>query len=227
MTPFSRGGVVIALVKVVIALIMKAMWGAPHPCMGTWSQCLQEGLLQAHNAPTNEAPLPELSSEQPTELHANLSHNQSLESLGKANQRSSWNLKVQITHPSSPDPAVSCLFTLYYSTIWFLICSHCLLKTWCKAHHNQIYSSWSLFSFRLNYNFANLKDWMDLFEKEVGRDWTNWFLSVCKWRVYWKCIWRENPKLRKDKGIDFYSLEGIYRMTWRKRWPLSYVVSNF
>lgn len=46
--------------------------GAPHPYMGTCSQCLQEGLFQVRDAPSNEAALPELSSEHPTELRANL-----------------------------------------------------------------------------------------------------------------------------------------------------------
>lgn len=35
---------------------------------------------------------------------------------------------------SPPTPGVSRLFSLYYSTIWFVICSHCLWKPYFKTH---------------------------------------------------------------------------------------------
>lgn len=82
------GVLCISVLKAVIALTMKTCIGSPHPCMGTGSQCLQEELLQVEGSPLNQAPLPELGSElrAPTELHANLPHNQSVASLCKASQ---------------------------------------------------------------------------------------------------------------------------------------------
>lgn len=203
MTPFGRSGSSLyqSVVKAVIALIMKTTLGAPHSCMGTCPHVCRKGYYR-YTMPLLMRLL-FLSWAQSIPLSCTqICHIIRLLHLWAkpiSVLLGIWRYKSRSPLPPPPPPAVSCLFILYYSTIWFLICSHCLLKTCLKAHHNQIYSSWSLFSFHLNYNFANLKDWMDLFEKEAGRDWNNWFLSVCKWSLL-EMHMKEKSEAEKRQG---------------------------
>lgn len=71
---------------------------------------------------------------------------------------------------SPPTPAVSYLFILYYSAIWFVICSHCLLKTCFKTYHNHIYRVLGIYFPSIWIIILQIRktDWTCLRRKEVA-----------------------------------------------------------
>lgn len=81
---------------------------------------------------------------------------------------------------SPPTPGVSRLFSLYCSTIWFVICSHCLWNPYFKTHrkHSSRILEVCFPSIWIIIVQIRKTEWTYLRRKELGTE-PSWFLWMC------------------------------------------------